>query len=266
MAFTLFQGGIGGSSGDTLTTNTGPLLATKIIYVDSVTGNTAYSGLQRDRPKATLAQANSIAANGCIIVLLSTHTETISSLVTISTNYTTVVGEGSSSGIPTATLATTNITGITISGVGVQLRNIKLATSTSQNTDPRITVTGTRFSAIGVYAQCSGTDEDAAIDLQAGSTCATIKNCTFVSTATAATDLPTYGLLVSNGGNGLEMDGCVFDDGTYGFSEYACYGAGTLPNIRAENVSLLRGAEMRVTGYGYVHVGTVSGGGRVTEA
>lgn len=263
MALIMFTDGFGGSSGDVLVSYR-PVFATGVIYVDSVTGNNSYAGTQRDRPLATLAAANSASANGTVIVLLSTHSETIASTVTISNNYVTVVGEGSSSGIPTATIATGANTGITVSGVGVQLRNFKLATSTSTNTDPRIAVTGSRFSAVGLYCQCSGTDEDAAIDLQSGSTAATIQNCTFISTATSATDLPTDGLLVRNAGNGLELDGCVFSDGTYGFSSYAFNGNGDLPNIRAENISLLLGAVMRVgSAYGYVHVGTSTGGGRV---
>lgn len=266
MALISFNGGIGGSAGDTLVTNSTPLLASKVLYVDSVTGNNSYAGDQRDRPLATLAAANTASANGTIIVLLSTHNETLAAPVTISNNYVTVVGEGSSSGVPTAAFATGANTGIIASGVGVQLRNFKLKTSTSTNTDPRITATGTRFSAIGLYCECSGTDEDAAIDLQTGSTCALVKDCTFISTATTAGDLPTYGLLVTNAGNGLELVGVTFSDGSYGFSQKAFSGNGTLPNVRAENVSLLLGAQMAVgSAYGYVHVGTSTGGGRVEQ-
>lgn len=263
MAFVFYSDGIGGSTGDSLV-SASPLLATGVLYVDSVTGSDSYDGVQRSRPKATLAGAYAAAANGYVIVLLSTHSEQIASVVTVSLKNITIVGEGSSGGYPTAVLGGGNNVRITFSGDDCQLRNVKFTTSTATNSSSNVVVTGKRFSSAGNRFELTATD-GCGLEIGVGSSYSRTGNDTFISTSTTIAAVPTYGMIVANGADGLELDGTVFSDGQYGFASYAfSYVSSTFPNIRAENLSLLLGAEFNCgTPYGYVHVGTSTGGGRV---
>lgn len=264
MAYVLYSTGLGGSTGDTLV-SLYPILATKVLYVDSVTGSDTYDGLQRSRPKATLAGASGAhasAANGTTIVLLSTHTETISTVLTVSLRNVTIVGEGSSSGSPTATIGGGNNSRITISGDSCQLLNIKFTASTTTNVNSIVNVTGKGVRLRGCRFEC-GANENAGLELTADADYNIVDACTFIATNTGVTTRPSYGMLVGGAPDGLILSGVVFSDGTYGFTNYA-FSAASAPNLIAENTSLLLGAEMNTgSSYGYVHVGTSTGGGRV---
>ena len=264
MAFLYYSDGVGGSAGDSLVTCS-PLMASGVLYVDSVTGSNAYDGSQRTRPKATLAGAYAVATNGSVIVLLATHNETITSSVALTLKNITVVGEGQSSGQPTATITMGNNVAIALQGVGNQLRNIKFAEATTPSSVPKVNVTAARCSIFGCRFEC-GPNTTSGVTLDAGSTYPTIRDSTFISTATSIASVPTYGLLMGSGADGLEIYDTVFSDGAYGFGSAAFgYVSAVIPNIRAENVSLLLGAEMSVgtNPYGYIHIGTSTGGGKV---
>ncbi len=261
MAFVLYTDGIGGETGDSLS-STSPLLATEILYVDSVTGSDLYTGNQRSRPKATISGAFLDSAAGGIIVLLSTHSEVISSVVDITAKGVTIIGEGSADGYPTATIDGGNNARLMLTGDSCQLINVKFTASTTANGNSMVGGVGKGLCIRGCLFQM-GASDNAGLELTADADFSLIEGCTFIATNTGVTSRPNYGLLVGGAPDGIRMSGNVFSDGTYGFANYACSAANTV-SIFAVNTSLLLGAEMNTgSAYGYVHVGTSTGGGRV---
>lgn len=246
--------GIGETLGDQLVTGK-PLFTTgAVIYVSSATGNNAYTGLTKTQPKATLAGAQTAASNGDIVVLLDGHTEGYTSALTISKNI-TIVGSGSASGVPTVNFRkTSNYAGniFTITAAGVQLRNVKIRTSDVSTTFYRVSVQASSVSVIGCYFECGNNDPTStAIQVNASLANFLCKNCTFISTATAASTAPGGGIEVSGVSTDFRIEGCVFDGGTYGFNNGISYEEQGAPTRRyGEQLSFLRGADYVISAAG----------------
>jgi hypothetical protein len=263
MAIYSFPGGIGGSSGDSLVT-AAELMATKVVFVDSVTGSDANDGLSRAKPKATLAGAYAIAANGTTIVLFATHSEAVSSVVTVSVNRVTIVGEGSSGGQPTATLTQGNNVVIQASGIGCQIRNVKFAEASTASVSSKVIFSGARGSTVGCRFEC-GPNTSVGLELTTDADHFTDRGSTFISTSTSSSQ-PARGMLLGTAPTGVELYNTVFDAGTKNFSAGALtYSAVSPVDLFAEGISLLRGATMEIgtSVYGVVNAATVTGGGRI---
>lgn len=263
-----YPNGIGATLGDSLVT-TGPLyMSGDVWYVDSESGadGSSPAGLNREAPLATLAQAVSNAANGDIIVLLSTHDEAISSTVIVNKSV-TIVGEGSSGGNPTAKL--TNDQGaasmILATAASVRLRNIWIMENAQACSAARITSSGAQFEMTDCYVECGGNDDAAAVLLNGAR--ATFRGCTFISTAATVAAQP-YGAVRDNATplEDVTFVDCVFSDGAVGFSDhYALRFTNDATRLRGERVSLLLGADVDFTASstGYFQVSSSSGGARV---
>jgi hypothetical protein len=257
--------GIGESLGDDLLIN-GPLVHTgQVWWVNSATGSDAASprGLERHRPLATLQQAVTNASNGDIIVLMDGHTETIASTVTISERL-TIVGSGSSSGIPTARLGVTgDRVMLDITGDRVELRNIRFnARSTAGEPPAKVAVTGDGFRMRGCYLE-AGNNDSGAVSLYLGGDYPEIRSTTFISTASAVATAP--GPAISPEVQvGCYIEDCVFDGGTVGWaSGYAIEQNGlntATTDFRAQNITLTRGSDVRListtTGYVLANAGS----------
>lgn len=267
----MYSNGIGESTGDTLATCEPLYTSGDIWYVKSSTGVDAASPRGRDatRPLATIAQAHTNAANDDIIVLLDGHTETVSAL-TISKNV-IIVGSGSSSGLPTAKLtpAAADAIVFTVTAAGVQFRNVWFEERTASSTYPVISVEAANFQMVGCYCQLGAYDA-ATVYFESGGDDARLVNTTFVSTATALTAQPTCAVRIDNDISDLDLDGVVFDGGAYGFALPGAFDGTTAANstitrLRAQSISLLRGADMSIKGAstGWVNTQTVTGSSRL---
>jgi hypothetical protein len=239
-----------------------------VWYVDSQTGNNGYSGRNRNAPFATLAAALAEASAGDIIVCLDGHSETYTASVTIGTSV-TIVGEGSSSGVPTVSFRLNAATGgmFSVTAANVSFRGIKFRSNSQETDADRITVTGAAFSMRNCYVEMGNFDtSNAALQISTGAAHMRLLSTTFISTATALATLPDAAV---KGGAvaGLIMDGVVFSGGTYGFEEYAFEGQ-SLTSVFAENISLLLGADMQLLTetVGFVNVQTATGGARVDDS
>ena len=263
--------GLGESLGDSLVISPGGPIYQDIRqawYVNSVTGSDSYDGRSSKMPLATLSQAQTNATAGDIVVLMSGHAETFTSTLTISKTL-VIVGGGSSSGLPTVKLTNNQNDSVmfTISGNYVELRNVWIEEEShaSGNNVAGIDVTGTGTRIRGCYFQLDGKSADGAglrLSMATGEFC-DVTSTTFISTASAASSVPGTG--IENAGDGiLRMDGVVFDGGTvgflkgYGFSE--SNSSTGLDFLAADNISLLRGADMNVhdSTLGFVQVSTDS--------
>ena len=272
----IYTNGLGANSGDTLVTCEALQVSGNVWWCNSTTGVDAGSpqGLDREAPLLTIAQAMANAALGDIIVLQNGFTETCVAPLACRAGI-TLVGEGSSGGQPTRSLINNQAAGeiLSVSAVGVEIRNIKFPANLQVNASAKIIVTNHNSRIIGCYFE--GGPHDHAAQVQYGVaadwTCQVVRNTTFISVAPTCADRPYTGIYIPRGNNYMTLDGVTFDDGPFGWNvDYAFYGmAAASLYFRMIGVSLLHGASMYMNGtvagtsLGWLNVQTRTGGGRV---
>lgn len=239
--------GIGEALADSLVVNA-PFYTTGLVWYVHHTGTDAAApaGRNRHAPLATLAQAQTNASDGDVVVLKDGHTEAVTSLTI--TKRLVIVGGGESDGKPTVKISAGDANhALNITADGAQLRNIWLEerNADTANSDPRLTIAASRFTAVGLYIPCGQYDEGAATELATTESSIRFKNCTWVSTASDGQTQPHSGLVSVAAVTQLQLEGCVFDGGTVGFSNHWALdlSEGTVTDLNIESVSLLRGAD-----------------------
>lgn len=247
-------------------------------YVDSAHGTDGATpaGKERARPLATLQQAVTNAQGGDIIVLLSTHDETLTSRVTIATDGLTIIGEGlDSNGRPSASLTGSVAAndGLFVNATCCTIQNIRFKPSTTAFS--ALKVSAAACSIEDCYFEGGATTDDYIVDATAGATPINVERCTFVSTSTGTTlaTAPVSGFAVTGTDIYVTIGDSVFDDGTNGFkgttsvpAAFSIPESGGSGPCYATNISLLRGAVFGADSHYYVHAGTATGGAVVTEA
>lgn len=265
--------GIGATTGDSLALVKPLTVNGNVWYVDSVTGTDAASpaGKNRSKPLATLAQAQTNAANGDIVSILPTHTETLTSTLALSKDL-TLVGEGSDSGNPTAQFntnhATNDLFSITATGL-FQIRGLLFPEAAQTNTGNKISAIGATplLRIVGCRFEQGALDKGSACTIGHGGDFH-LKSTTFVSTALTTAIQPTAAIDTFNGANiNFVWDGVVLDGGTVGWANPFAVDmtSSTTTNLIAESISLLNGSLMRVSEatLGYINIQTSTGGARV---
>jgi hypothetical protein len=268
--------GIGETLGDSLATTSPLEVNGNVWYVHYGTGTDAVSpaGQSRQAPLKTFDQANTNAASGDVVVLMDGHEETIAATITVSKDL-TVIGAGSSGGLPTVKLTNNQAAGQMLSITAqnyAQFRNIWFEEELQANSAAKL-VLSSAFSTgdvifTGCYFQCGQYDDDYAVEITQGSS-VVFKNTTFISTATSIATQP-YAAIGTVSGSTLHavvLDGAVIDGGTYGWSKYHAVDlVDQQPTmVIGESVSLLRGSDVRIhsSAVGYFNASTQSGGCRI---
>lgn len=264
----VFQNGVGEDLGDALVTSSPLQLSGQVWYVSFLSGTDAVSplGLSREAPLKTLAQAISSSADGDIIVLLDTQVPT----ATITVNKrVAIVGSGLAGGVPSSGISLNLAAGAALSiTVGaVSLRSLKIKTNQRSNVSPRIAVGAADFSMRGCYAECSITDAGPVLSLDAGADRARIVDSSIISTATSMGALPVSAIVSSAALADVSFDGLTVSGGAFGFSSNFAVdlSAGAITRLRAEAVSLLLGADMKLhaSTTGWVNVAAATGSSRL---
>ncbi len=266
--------GIGESVGDDLASSTPLYTSGSIWYVKSTTGIDAASpaGKNKEKPLATLNQANTNAASGDIIVLLTGHTETRTTAITI-TKSLTVVGCGTSGGKPSPQLlnnsAAASLLVINTAGIVVEFRNVYFPAQVQSNSATKVSNGQGNLRFVGCYFEANVFDTAAVITIPATGTESTFSfiQSTMISTGVSTTSQPLVGISGTGHTAHVRLDESIFSDGTYGWSGDSAVtitAAGSTEDIRGINVSLLLGATLALPATRtYVSVGTATGGGRV---
>jgi hypothetical protein len=283
MALVYFPTGIGEALGDLLVTCSRLYVnnTNGVWYVDSQTGDDGYDGLDRMKPFATLGTAVAASSDGDVIVMLSGHTETIDTTLDISNL--TLVGAGSSGGLPTVKLTNDQADGEMFDATpdyGVtQLLNIWFTEETQANASPKILAqlvggAASVFRMRGCYVECGQYDDAAGLvfcSTSVGGACI-LEDTTFISVGTDVAAQPYTGIYSALEGQGgatsLITRGLVLDNGTVGWSNYyamAIAESGGIACLISEETSLLRGADISAPAamLGYLNIGTGAGGARV---
>lgn len=265
----IWSNGLGEALGDSLALRAQPLwTAGTVWWVDSANGTDAAapSGKERLQPLATLSQAITNAVAGDVIVLRDGHSETIADL-SIAKEL-TIIGAGQSDGKPTVKLTPgASATAMLSLSAQVELRNVWINAPAAASAVPVIICDGD-VRLRGLYMELDENNNfDGAVRINDGGI-TRIEDSTFVSTATDNTDPPGEAIRPVDGAVPVYLDGVVLDGGTTGFR----YGAGYTENaiaaagvLYAENMSLLRGADMWLTSTttGLIQVSTSSGGAQI---
>lgn len=254
--------GLGGTFGDDLITNKPTVVSSDVFYVDSQTGSNSNTGLDREAPFATLAYALGFVGRGDVVVCLSGHTEEILSTLTTPAIM-TLVGEGSLNGEPTVKLIKANGDEALLCTQGIQIRNIKfqppgLATTPLASASPWCDLsTGDGVQFIGCVFETDRYMDAAMVRIQTGSTDVMFLNCTFksIETSTLAADRPYSPLRCQGAGQTirLTLEGVIFDGGVSNFrsasnNNWAFDSSSSqIDPVRAANVSLLNGADIKMT-------------------
>lgn len=215
-----FENGIVSSTDGGSTDLSSDIETTGVTYwVDSVTGSDANAGTNRNSPKATLASAYTAATanNGDMIVLFSTHAETLTASQSFSKAGVRLMGLGSGSGKPTFTL-NGNVDMFNLSAARQEINNIKFPASTSANT-ARINTAATGCRIINCDFTCGVNDLDT-ITVPATGIDLEINGCSF----TISADGPDRAIAVESAlAVGLKLIGNSFSGGSYDFDDAAIY-------------------------------------------
>ncbi len=255
--------GIGATAPQTDLALAKPLeLEGNVWYVNSVGGDDANSGKNELAPLATLERAHTNASEGDMVVLQSSHTETLTSPLLL-TKSLTIVGLGISDGKPMVKMLNDQAAGSmwTITSAFVQIHNVWFPTNEQACSATRVSAgTGDFFRMVDCYVESGPNDNF--ISVSGGMTANVVKDTYFISVATAASDLPANGFTAANN---LLMEGVTFDAGDFGYnSTVTAMTLGTMDFIGIEGL-VLKGADITVLegSKGYINVQTATGGARV---
>lgn len=268
--------GIGDILGDRLVTTSPLEVNGNVWYVDSATGSDAASpaGQNRQAPLATLGQANTNAATGDIIVLMDGHAETFTSELTI-TDDLTIVGAGSSGGLPTVKL-TNNSAAAAMLGIQsqnyCQIKNIWFEEQSQACSAGKVRIAGAFSTGTivvdGCYFEGGEHDDDWQIEITQGGV-VLVKNTTFISTSTTIATQPKGAIGTESGSTlrAVVLDGAIIDGGTVGWSNYhAIELVNQQPTmVIGESISLLRGSDVEIhsSAIGYFNASTQTGACRI---
>lgn len=264
MAVKTYPNGLGGAADDVASAANFHLSGTaaSVYYVDSVTGSGSNSGLDRSVPKATLAQAvTAVSTNDdCVIVLMSTHSEEISTQVTLG-QRTYLVGEGTSAGKPAPVLILAHASNdmLNAAASGSEIRNVQFRSGGSAGTPTAnagnlLEVSVANVAVRGCYFDLSSYTDGPGVSVTASAAGTILSGCSFVMSTTGVS---REGLLI-NSADYCDLADLVFDAGTgqfaNGSSEPVAFDtSGTITGMRVRNLSFLRGAGMAFdAGTGYV--------------
>jgi hypothetical protein len=230
-------------------------------------GDNTYAGTSREKPLATLAQAQTNASAGDVIVLMSGHTETLGTKLTLSKAGLIILGEGQGTTCPLFNRSA-DVNMFDLTGAGIRLENIRFPDEGSAGfTADRLLISANSCIVRGCYFACgANTSAAPALALASGITNTTIDGATyFVSSGSSITATGYAGLSFKGTSTDIELNDVVFDGGTYGWLSSAWATTGAVTRLRAMDVDLLNGSDVSLatSTVGYLHVRTSSGAARV---
>ncbi len=259
MATKHYENGIIGTSEGGHSDFSADVFVTGAVYwVNSVGGNDANSGLNRNSPKATLASAltSATASNGDVIFVESGHSESLSSSITFNEAGITVIGLGSGSSKPSFTV-NGNVDMFDVTAAFVRLVGLRFPAGTAAHTS-RINAAAVNCILQDCDFICGANDLNTITVPDAGDYLE-LNGCTFTITA----DGPDAGILVEAAAvAGLKVISCQFDGGSYDFDDAGLYSAFAHTNFFYRTNTLLNKASIIHTAAAKgICTGTIAGDG-----
>lgn len=204
------------ANGPTTLQRGGPVYFSGAIqWLDTINGLNANAGDLPELPVQTLAQAvTNSAANGVIIVGEGSS-ESLSGSQSLALANLSIFGCGAGSSRPRYT-CTGAVDMWAVSAAGVWIEGFYFPASTAAATD-RIGFTADSGMVKDCYFECGASDTNRALRIHTGGDDVHVDGCSFVTTASR----PSKGLEVSAAVVDPTITDCVFDGGSYGWSDYA---------------------------------------------
>jgi hypothetical protein len=245
-------------------------------YVNSATGDDAVNdGLHESRAFETLEQAHTACASGDVIVLADGFSQSVALTIT---KAVTIVGAGSSAGVPTATIRNSGAAdhALLIDSPAVVLDGVLLehtsATGLTFDLVQLVLVNDADFIMRGCHSRLQridGVDEPfAGVVFNNAEVAMTCENSTFEAVNTTRELGAGAGVMSAYGpniGGLIRLPGCTFDGGAFGFAGYALDLESFNGRVDALGLSLLRGADVRLheNATGLINPQTSTGGSQV---
>lgn len=267
---TIYPNGVGGTTGASLATAS-PLYASGTVwYVSSATGTDAVSpaGQDRVKPLATLAQAHTNASAGDVIVLLTSHAQTLTGAQTFNKAGLLVISEGSGTNRARFT-RDGDVNMFDVTAAGVVIWNVWFVASSSASTKSRLRTAAVATQVRDCYFACGANDTGPAFETVTGASQVRVQDTSFVSTGVAVSAQPHSAIKVTNALTDLDLESVSISGGTVGWSnQYAINGAAAITRLRALNLDLLADSDVTLAtgGSGYITLRYKTGSARVVWA
>lgn len=210
-------------------------------WLDTVNGNNANAGTERELPVATLAQAvTNSAANG-IIVIESGSAESLTGAQALSLAGLSIIGLGQGTSRPRYTAAGA-IAMFNVTAAGVRIYNLYFPASTAVPTS-RISTAAAETEINGCYFEHGASDTSAGIIVAASA-----NNCRLISNSHVVTaSRPAIGVSVTGAVTDLYAKSLTFDGGSYGWTDYALKISAAATRILVDGVTLTNRSDIGVT-------------------
>lgn len=216
-----------------------------IQWVDTISGSNAYAGTLPELPVATIAQAvTNSAANGAIIIGAGSS-ESLGASQAFALAGLSIFGCGTGSSRPRYTCTgTVNMWNLSANGTWVEGFYFPASTAVATS---RVLIGADNQTIRDCYFECGANDTSRALNV-ANNACA-VNGCSFVTTALR----PAIGLQVTNAVSNTLIEDCVFNGGSYGWSDYALKvsGAATQTTIRGGTFTNRSDIGFSITGTSY---------------
>lgn len=254
-------------TGFELATATNDYFSGSVIWVNTVSGSNANTGLERELPVATLKYAmNTAAVAGDVIVVEAGSAETLAtaSVPTFNKIGVTVIGLGTGANRPRYT-ANDTIDMFSITAAGVRLYNLYFPASTAVATS-RVKTAAAETEINGCYFEHGASDTATGILVATSG-----NNCRLINNTHAVTaSRPAVGVSVTGAVTDLYAKDLTFNGGSYGWTDYAFkFSTAAATRILIDGLTLTNRSDLgiTITGTSYKILGVnVSGSGRVVIA
>lgn len=209
-------------------------LSGTVQWLDTISGSNANSGLLPELPVATLAQAvTNSAANGLIIIGEGSAQSLVASqVINLAGLY--VIGCGVGSLRPRFT-CTGAVEMLSATAAGIHFRNLYFPASTAAATS-RISFTAASGGVRECYFECGASDTNRAVRIHTGASNTEVLDNSFVTTASR----PAVGLEFTAATSDCRVERCIFDGGSFGWTDAAFKVTTAATRLNVEDVSLLR--------------------------
>lgn len=235
--------GLGGT-GFSLATVTNDYFSGSTLWVDTVNGSNANTGLERELPLATIKYAvNTAASAGDLIVVEAGSSEALAtaSVPTLNKAGITILGLGQGSNRPRYTCADT-IDMFSITAAGVRLYNLFFPASTAVATS-RVKTAAAETEINGCYFEHGASDTGTGVLVAANG-----HNCRLINNSHAVTaSRPAIAVSVTGAVTDLYVKNLSIDGGSYGWTDQSFKVSAAATRMLIDGLTLSNRSDFSVT-------------------
>lgn len=216
-------------------------LAGAVQWLDTISGNDASAGTEPELPVKTLAQAVTNSTTNGVIIIGAGSAESLAASQSLAIANLSIFGCGTGSSRPRYTNA--NATSLfDITGAGTWIEGIYSPASTTAPTN-RVAVGAAAVTLKDCYFECGASDTVPTLAVGSSGNQFTADGCSFVVTASR----PSIGIRIAATVTDPTVRDCVFDGGSYGWSDYALKVTAAATRIRVFGGTYINRSDIGIT-------------------